>query len=99
MKPWKKKYDKLFSSPIPPDIFHWTTLLNFFDLYKDELSIKELQNLVDKCDKIRLVFNEGSRDPIHKKDVRPNIYEYLEYRITIKNKDEEFRETCCAIPA
>ncbi len=96
---WKKEYDDLLSSNNPITIYYWTSLLNFFELYKDELSIKELQKLVDKCDKCRLVFNEGSTDPIHKKDTNPNVYEYLEERIKIKNKEEGFRETCYAISA
>jgi len=54
-------------------------LLNFFDNHKEELNLKELKKIVDKCEECRLYLNAENTDPISQEDVNPNIYEY--YRL------------------
>lgn len=90
-----RRYDKelkaLLSSDSPIDFYYWISLLNFFDDHKNELNLKELKKVVDKCEECRLYLNEDNTDPISQVDVNPNIYEY--YRLQIEynknNKDDD----------
>ncbi len=100
-----RRYDKelktLLSSDSPIDFYYWISLLNLFDDHKEELNLKELEKIVDKCEECRLYLNANNTDPISQKDVNPNIYEY--YRLQIENnknnKESESVETLYAIPA
>jgi len=100
-----RRYDKelktLLSSDSPIDFYYWISLLNFFDDHKEELNLKELKKVVDKCEECRLYLNKDNRDPISQEDVKPNVYEF--YRLQIENnknnKESESVETLYAIPA
>lgn len=65
------------SSHSPIDFFHWITLLNFFNVHKEELDLKELKILVDNYEECRVYFNQNNTDPIERSDTSPNVYEYL----------------------
>jgi len=88
-----RRYDKelktLLSSDSPIDFYYWISLLNFFDNHKEELNLKELKKVVDKCEECRLYLNKDNRDPIEKSDTRPNVYEYLANKIKDNNKNKE----------
>jgi len=100
-----RRYDKelktLLSSDSPIDFYLWISVLNFFDDHKEELNLKELKKVVDKCEECRLYLNKDNRDPISQEDVKPNVYEF--YRLQIENnknnKESESVETLYAIPA
>lgn len=95
-----KEFKSLLSSDSPIDFYYWISLLNFFDNHKEELNLKELKKIVDKCEECRLYLNANNTDPISQEDVNPNIYEY--YRLQQKNnnnKEAESEEIPYAIPA
>ena len=98
-----RRYDKelktLLSSDSPIDFYYWISLLNFFDDHKEELNLKELEKIVDKCEECRLYLNANNTDPISQKDVNPNIYEYYRLQIENNNKEIEAEEIPYAIPA
>jgi hypothetical protein len=77
------------------------SLLNFFDRNKEELNLKELKIIVDKCEECRLYLNEGNADPIEQENVNPNIFEF--YRLQLQknnnNKETEVDSNLYAIPA
>ena len=87
----KKELKDLLSSDSPIDFYYWISLLNFFDDHKDELNLKELKKVVDKCEECRLYLNHENTDPISQEDVKPNVYEF--YRLQIEynknNKDDD----------
>ena len=83
-----KELKNLLSPDSHIDFYYWISLLNFFDNHKEELNIKELKKIVDKCEECRLYLNENNNDPIGQQDVNPNIYEY--YRLLIKNNKEMY---------
>ena len=100
-----RRYDKelktLLSTDSPIDFYLWISILNFFDIHKDDLNLKELKKIVDKCEECRLYLNEDNTDPIEQEDTKPNVYKF--YRLQIENnknnKEDESVETLCAIPA
>ena len=98
-----KELKDLLSSDSPIDFYHWISLLNYFDIHKEELNLKELKKVVDKCEECRLYLNESIIDQISQEDIKPNVYEYYRLRIknnkNNKNKEIESVETLYAIPA
>jgi len=97
-----KELKDLLSSDSSIDFYYWISLLNFFDNDKEELNLKELKKIVDKCEECRLYLNHENTDPISQEDVNPNIYEYYrlqEIKYNKNNKEDESVETLCAIPA
>lgn len=95
----KKELSSLLSSDSPIDFYYWISLLNFFDDHKDELNLKELKKVVDKCEECRLYLNVDNTDPISQEDIKPNVYEF--YRLQIKNNNKEIESEAIpyAIPA
>jgi len=97
-----KELKTLLSSDSPIDFYYWISLLNFFDNHKEELNLKELKKVVDKCEECRLYLNKDNTDPISQKDINPNVYEYYrlqEIKYNKNNKEDESVETLCALPA
>ena len=88
----KKEFKTLISSDSPIDFYHWASLLNFFDAHTEELNLKELKKIVDKCEQCRLYSNENNADPIEKSDTNPNVYEYLDEKIKDNNKEETWTQ-------
>ena len=79
----KNEFLFLTSSDSPINFYYWVSLLNFFDDHKDELNLKELKKVVDKCEECRLYLNAKNTDPISQEDIKPNVYEF--YRLQIEN--------------
>lgn len=81
----REELDELLSNTIF-DIFHWVKLLNFYERYKDDLSIDDLCLIVTRSEIHRNEFNKTNRDQILKQDVSPNLYLHLE-RLEYKNNN------------
>lgn len=77
MSRFRSQVYKLTSDELPNSLDTWIKLLNFFDSHKSDLDMTELNKIVDKCENIRLCWNETHSDIINKKDVNPNIYQYV----------------------
>lgn len=84
-----KELKSLLSSDSPIDFYYWVSLLNFFDDHKEELNLKELKKVVDKCEECRLYLNHENTDPIERSDTSPNVYKYLAQKIKDNNKNKE----------
>jgi len=69
---------QLTSSSIPISFSHWNELLKFFNEYKEQLDLEDLQIIVDKSEEYRLYLNEHSCSHISQHEVNPNVCEYLE---------------------
>jgi hypothetical protein len=96
-----EEFISLTQSDSPIDFYYFISLLNFFDKNKDDLNLKELKIIVDKCEECRLYLNEDSTDPIEQEDVNPNIFYF--YRLQLQknnnNKEVEVDSNLYAIPA
>ncbi len=86
----------LTSSNIPLSFTHWNEILNYFDIHKEQLDIEDLKIIVDRCEECRLYLNQDNTDIIEKKDVVPNVYEYLENKI--KDNKETWKQDYPEIP-
>ncbi len=71
----------LTSSDIPLSFGHLVDILNYFNIHKEQLDIESLKIIVDRCEECRLYLNQANTDIIEKKDIQPNVYEYLDMRI------------------
>jgi len=85
-----KELKTLLSSDSPIDFYYWISILNFFDNHKEELNLKELKKVVDKCEECRLYLNKDNTDPIEQEDVKPNVYSF--YRLQIENNNKNNKD-------
>jgi hypothetical protein len=85
MSQWGEDINRITSPDNPLSFSNWVEILNFFERHKDDLEIKELEKLVDRCEQCRVYLNKRINDKIKKEDTNPNIYEYLERKIIENN--------------
>jgi len=99
---WREDLNKLLSSE-ESDLFYWVLLLNYFETYKEDLTLEELRRIESRSELCRLQFNERNSDKIERTAVRPNIYEFLEAKeeqqkpTTDSGRDADFIGGCVAV--
>lgn len=78
MSHWRKDILAITSSNKPISFSLWVSLMNVFEMYKDELDLKDVEIIVDKVEEYRIYLNQHSCSHIERQEVYPNVYQHLE---------------------
>jgi len=76
MSHWTEDILSLSNKPITFAL--WNNVLTFFIVHKTQLDLEDIKIIVDKSEECRLYLNKHNRLHIERKEVSPNVYEYLE---------------------